>query len=141
LADSTAKPVKRALDKSGVAKSFYAVNNGDEAIAYLRGEGKYADRKEFPFPNILLLDLKMPGMDGFDILAWLQAHADCKVIPTIAFTSSAIDSDVHRVYVLGGNAYLVKPSGFHELVNLIQLTHQFWSQCQTPPPPPNERCS
>jgi CheY-like chemotaxis protein len=133
--------VKRAFEKSGVADFFRAVNDGKQAVAYLRGEGEFADRGKYMFPNVLLTDLKMPGMDGFGLLEWLQNHPDCKVIPTIAFTSSAIESDIHQVYVLGANAYIVKPNDFQELVNVIQLTYEFWSHCQTPVPPPRERCS
>jgi CheY-like chemotaxis protein len=88
----------------------------------------------------LLLDLKMPGMGGFDVLEWLRDHPQCKVIPTIIFSSSSMDSDIHQAYVLGANAYMVKPSSSGELVDLMQLTYQFWSRCQTPAPPVGERC-
>lgn len=133
--------VQKALEESGVGQFFHAVSDGKEAIAYLRAEGKFADRQKYPFPNVLLLDLKMPGMNGFDILRWLQNHPECKVIPSIAFSSSYLESDVHQVYVLGGNAFIAKPTRFNELVDLIQTTYKFWSRCQTPPPPPGERCA
>lgn len=132
--------VERALLRSGVSSNFYAVPNGREAIAYLQAEGKYANRQQFPFPNAVLMDLHMPGMDGFEVLRWLKNHPECKVIPTIIFSSSPVESDVHEVYVLGGNAYVTKPHDYNELVELIRLTYQFWSRCQVPQPPPGEKC-
>ena len=132
--------VQRALLQSGKGTLFKSVRDGREAVDYLSGEGQYGDRQKFFFPNALLLDLKMPGMDGFGVLEWLNEHPDCKVIPTIVFSSSAIESDVHRVYALGGNAYMVKPNNFEDLVGLIKLTFEFWSRCQTPLPPPEKRC-
>jgi CheY-like chemotaxis protein len=133
--------VQRAFEKSGVADFFQSVKDGSEAISYLRAEGAFSDRGKFPFPNVLLTDLKMPGMDGFALLEWLQRHHECKVIPTIALTSSSIESDIHQVYVLGCNAYIVKPNDFNELVKTIKITYDFWSRCQTPKPPPGERCA
>src|SRR5947209_15188198 len=132
--------VKRAFDRSGRSLYFASVSDGQQAIEYLRGQGQYGDRQQFPFPNVLLLDLKMPGMDGFALLEWLQEHTECKVIPTIALTSSSIERDIHAVYALGGNAYLVKPSSFNEMQAIVELIYQFWSRCETPHPPPGEKC-
>jgi CheY-like chemotaxis protein len=133
--------VHRALDASGVGDFFQGVSDGQEAIDYLRAEGQFANREQFPFPNILLVDLKMPGVDGFGLLKWLMAHPECKVIPTIIFSSSYIESDIHQAYVLGANAYIVKPCAAQELVELIQITYKFWARCQTPAPPPGQRCA
>lgn len=133
--------VQRALEASGVGRFFFGVRDGQEAIDYLEGIGAFADRKAYPFPNVLLLDLKMPRLAGFDVLKWLSAHPECKVIPTIMFSSSAMESDVHQSYVLGANAFMVKPTSPEELRNLIGLMYTFWSRCETPPPPPNERCA
>jgi CheY-like chemotaxis protein len=132
--------VQRALDASGVGKSFFGVSDGQAAIDCLQGNGRFADRLAHPFPNILLLDLKMYDVGGFDVLKWLAAHPDCKVIPTIMFSSSAVESDVHESYVLGANAYIEKPSSPDELRDLIQFMYSFWSRCQTPAPPPDGRC-
>src|SRR4051794_18128687 len=133
--------VKRALHKTGVELFFHAVADGLSAISYLRGEGEYSDREKFPFPNLLLTDLKMPRLDGFGILAWLQSHPECKVIPTIVFSSSALERDIHKAYVLGANAYLSKPNRLEELVDLILVTYKFWSRCETPVPPLGEKCA
>jgi CheY-like chemotaxis protein len=132
--------VKRALDKSEVPCVLHAVPDGSDAISYLRGEPPYANRTKFPFPNVLLCDLKMPKMNGFAVLRWLQAHPECKVIPTIIFTSSSLEKEIHQSYVLGANAYLVKPHSAEELAQTIQSLYHFWSRCQVPEPPPEERC-
>jgi CheY-like chemotaxis protein len=132
--------VQRALAASGVGSFFQGVGDGSEAIDYLRGKGSFGDRKEYPFPNVLLLDIKMPGLGGFDVLKWLGKHPECKVIPTIVFSSSGHESDIHESYVLGANAFMVKPTSADELAHLIQLTYEFWSHCETPAPPPGQRC-
>lgn len=132
--------VQRALEQSGVGRFFFGVNDGQEAINYLCLEGACTSRELYPFPNVLLLDLKMPRLSGFDVLKWLQTHPHCKVIPTIVYSSSAEDSDVHHAYALGANAYMVKPTSSDELVNQMQTLYKYWVQCQTPSPPPGQRC-
>jgi CheY-like chemotaxis protein len=133
--------VHRALDATRVGSFFQGVRDGQEAIDYLQAKGNFSNRSEFPFPNILLVDLKMPGMNGFELLNWLREHPACKVIPTIIFSSSAMESDVHEAYVLGANAFIVKPTSSDELSHLIELMYHFWSHCQTPAPPRHERCA
>jgi CheY-like chemotaxis protein len=133
--------VKRALEKSNVRHVLYSVSDGAEAIAYLTGEHQYSDRQKFLFPNVLLCDLKMPGMDGFAVLEWLQSHPQCRVIPTIVFSSSSHESDVHRSYVLGANAYLEKPTTMEGLAETIRSLYSFWTKCEIPLPPPGGHCS
>ena len=113
--------VHRAFELSAVGKFFHGVGDGQEAIDYLQAKGSVSDRQQYPFPNVLLLDLKMPVISGFGVLQWLLDHPACKVIPTIVFGSSAIESDVHQAYVLGANAFIVKPASADDLVRLIQL--------------------
>lgn len=132
--------VQRALEKSGVGKFFFGVSDGQEAIDYLCRAAPYESRERFPFPNVMLLDLKMPRVNGFDVLKWLQVHPHCKVIPTIIYSSSGEESDVHLAYVLGANAYMVKPISSEELVEQMQTLYKYWGQCQTPNPPTHERC-
>lgn len=132
--------VKRALDKSGLRHVIQSVNDGTEAVAYLQGLSPYSDRKRFPFPNILLCDLETPKMDGCELLRWLQAHPESKVIPTIAFSSSALEADVHQSYVLGANAYIEKPASPEALSDLIHHLHRFWRRCQVPEPPQGQKC-
>jgi CheY-like chemotaxis protein len=81
----------------------------------------------------------MPKVNGFDVLKWLQLHPHCKVIPTIVYSSSAEETDVHNAYILGANSYMVKPISSEELVEQIQTLYKYWGQCQTPAPPRGER--
>ena len=131
--------VRYALEKSGVGKGFVAVNDGLEAIDYLKAEGPFADRQKYPLPNMVLCDIKMPRMDGFEFLGWVKRHAGCSVIPTIVFSSSGMPDDVKKAYELGANAYIVKPTNLNELVEIIKKTCEFWEVCQRPPMP--EDCS
>jgi len=108
--------VRYALEKSGAGRKVYAVHDPMEAIGYLCGKGEYADRDRFPVPNVVLCDLKMPGMDGFDFLRWLKRHPDCSVIPTIIFSNSGLPSDVREAYRLGANAYIRKPSSLAQML-------------------------
>ena len=125
--------LQRALIRAGVTNPTYICRDGQEVINYLKGEGDYADRRKFAFPRMLILDLKMPLLSGFDVLRWLHGHPDCGVIPTIVLTSSSEDRDVIDAYRLGVNAYLVKPGNFDELTTLLKCVAEFWNRCKLPP--------
>src|SRR5215831_9692525 len=86
--------MRRAFENAGFLNPLVVVNNGEEAVQYLQGEGQYAQRDRFPLPGLLLLDLKMPLMDGFDVLAWLRAHPQFNSLPVVVLTSSKLDSDI-----------------------------------------------
>jgi len=125
--------IQRAMEQASVAHTLQAVANGEEGIAYLRGDGPYSDRMKYPVPNIILTDIKMPRMDGFEFLHWLRHHPEWSVIPTIVLSSSSIDSDVRRAYEAGANAYLRKPSSQAELAEIIRITSKYWCMCERPP--------
>lgn len=129
----------RALEKIGF-KNVRFVPDGEEAISYLRAQGKYANRNEFPFPNWLILDLKMPRKGGFEVLQWLNEHPDCSVVPTIIMTSSMIPSDVKRAYELGATTFFSKPHSQAELMALFQGLLDYWCRAETPAPPANRKC-
>src|SRR3954465_2385830 len=90
--------LRKALTRSGVTNPVQVAEDGVEAIAYLEGEGKYADRVQYPFPSVIFTDLKLPRVDAFGVLAWLRSHPDCSVIPLVVLTASAIDADVRKAY-------------------------------------------
>src|SRR6185436_8265559 len=92
------------------------VSDGREAIRYLKGEGKCVDREKYPLPNVILLDLKMPGMNGFEFLKWLRTESPDhhRLLPVIVMSSSALAQDVERAYTLGISAYMTKPVNFKE---------------------------
>jgi CheY-like chemotaxis protein len=119
--------VKMAFKKNDIPNPVQWVRDGLEAIAYLNGEGEFADRDCYPFPEVLILDLKMPRMNGLELLAWIRDHPEFKVIPTIIMSSSRLDSDVEKAYNLGVNTYMIKPSSFDELARMVKFAHDYWS--------------
>ena len=129
--------VKRATERAKAGHTLHAVKDGEEAIHYLRGEGMYADRQKFPVPNVILTDLKMPGMGGMELLKWLRTHPECGVIPTIVFSSSSVESDVRGAYKEGANSYITKPSTIEELSEVLRRLYDYWSVCECPPVPVN----
>jgi CheY-like chemotaxis protein len=114
--------LQAACQSAKVSFRFQAVDGGENALLYLQGGEPYANRAVFPFPDVLLLDLKMPGKSGFDVLEWLraQAHPPLQRLPVIVFTSSMHDEDAARAFQLGANAYFVKPSDFADLRHAVR---------------------
>src|SRR5579864_4283524 len=100
--------VRRATEQAGAEHWVHAVQDGEEAIRYLMGEGQYADREKFPAPNVILTDLKMPGMDGFAFLHWLRNNPRYSVIPIVVYSNSHLEEDVRAAYQAGANSYIVK---------------------------------
>jgi CheY-like chemotaxis protein len=119
--------MKMALRDTATGKPVHFVENGEEVVHYLEGRGKYNDRDVFAFPAMLLLDLKMPGMDGFDVLRWMQQNPDRRVIPTIVLSSSVLERDVKEAYSLGASAYLGKPADLNDLKAMLGDLFKFWA--------------
>jgi len=124
--------LKRALKKNGINNPVCTLPDGEEAISFLSGSGKYSDRVAHPFPRVIILDLKMPRKTGLEVLEWLRDHPKYRVIPTIVLTSSKLNEDVVRAYGLGANSYMVKPSSFEDLQKLMKTAHEYWSLCLKP---------
>jgi CheY-like chemotaxis protein len=101
--------MRHSLQKAKCQNPLQEVNNGEEAIAYLKGEGGYTDRLKFPFPVVMLLDLNMPKATGFDVLAWVRSQPKLKRLAIIIVTASMRDTDADRAYDLGATGFLVKP--------------------------------
>src|SRR5215210_2821652 len=110
--------IGQAFRNKGFANLAMICGDGEQAVAYLDGRGEFADREAFPFPDVLFTDLKMPRMNGFDLLKWIQAHPECALLPTVVLSSSADPKDVDRAYELGANAFLVKPDRLKTLENI-----------------------
>ncbi|HYG23607.1 MAG TPA: response regulator [Verrucomicrobiae bacterium] len=117
---------QHACQKAGVGFELQSVNDGDQAIAYLRGTDAFSNRQQHPFPHLILLDLKMPRLSGFDVLAWLRNEGNIKQTPVIILTSSNHETDIKRAYELGANSYLVKPVGFDALVEVAKTIYGYW---------------
>jgi CheY-like chemotaxis protein len=128
--------LQRAFQKAGLRDTLRVVRDGEQAIQYLSGQGPYANRERHPLPFLVLLDLKMPGLDGFEVLQWARAEPDLKRLLIVVLTSSHLQSDVDRAYELGANSYLVKPVEFSEMVNLIQRFEAYWTELNRIPTSP-----
>jgi CheY-like chemotaxis protein len=128
--------IQRAFQKAGLGNVLKVVPDGAEAIDYLSGRGNYTDRDKFPLPFLLLLDLKMPGTDGFEVLQWLRGDPDIKRLLVVVLTSSELQEDVDRAYELGANSYLVKPVEFDSMVTLIKRFEAYWTEINRTPTSP-----
>ena len=130
--ENDAMLLKMAFKKNNILNPLHWVKDGLEAIAYLNGEGVYADHELYPFPEVLIVDLKMPRMSGLELLQWIRDHPNYKVIPTIIMSSSQQDSDIDKAYALGANTYMIKPSSFDELARMARLAHEYWAASVKP---------
>jgi CheY-like chemotaxis protein len=125
--------VKRAFTEINVHCTFQVLKNGQEVIDYLNGEEQYADRDEYPMPMMILMDLKMPVMDGFEVLSWIRSRPGIKVIPTIIFSSSDLPLDITRAYELGANSFMTKSVTYDGLLLKLQTLSQYWLEhCKHP---------
>src|SRR5947208_17166337 len=118
--------IRRAFTKALIANPFYVVRNGEEAIAYFKGEGRFANRAEYPLPSLLLLDLRMPRKDGYEVLQWIRSHPGVRKLRIVVLTTSDDIQDVNRAYQLGANSFLVKPVDFSNFVELTQSIKGYW---------------
>ena len=125
--------IRRSLNQAHVFNPLQIVGNGEEVIAYLSGEGKFANRDEFPLPSLLLLDLKMPRMDGFQVLQWIRRQTSLKALRVIVLTSSADIRDVNLAYQLGANSFLVKPMDFENFVEIGKFLNDYWLRADQEP--------
>jgi CheY-like chemotaxis protein len=122
-----------AMEDAGVESHLSVVRDGREAIAYLKGDGKFANRQEFPLPGLVLLDLRLPHVPGLDVLKWIRGQSGFAQLPVIVYSSSDQDSDVESAYSLGANAYLVKTSRPAERVEIVRRIKRYWLDMNGPP--------
>ena len=108
-------------------------HSGDEAIAYMIGEGKFADRQLYPFPSLIITDLRMENGDGFDVLEFLQNNPAWNVVPRLMFSSSGNSDDVRTAYMLGASAYHIKPLALLELERRMRSIVEYWAGSEVPP--------
>jgi len=112
---------------------LYVVRDGEEAIDFLKGEGKFSNRDEYPLPDLLLLDLKMPRIDGFEVLKWVRQESGLNSLRIIVLTSSQHMADVNAAYRLGANSFLVKPLDFDRFVETSRSLSRYWLNLDRPP--------
>jgi CheY-like chemotaxis protein len=124
--------LEHAFRKLNVGYRIQPLQNGSEALALIKGEGVYADRKAYPFPSFILTDLKMPGGDGFEILSYLKQHPEILIVPVVMLSGSDDPDDVRQAYSLGASSFIVKPHGVDGLEGIVQKLHYYWSECEVP---------
>lgn len=121
-----------ALRRAGIVNPLQFVSDGEEAIDYLCQRGRFTDRLQFPFPSVVILDIKMPRFSGLEVLHWLRDHPECSIIPSIVLSASAEPQDVQQAYELGASTYFQKPPSIEELTELMRTINQYWNQAARP---------
>lgn len=124
--------MERAFRNLGIKSPIQLLSSGDEAISYMKGEGRYADRQKYAYPSFILTDLKMAHGDGFAVLAFLKRNPDWVIIPTVVFSGSASPADIKKAYRLGASSFHTKPVAHSDLVKLLSTLHEYWMTCDVP---------
>jgi len=126
--------VKRAFKMVNIPTPLQVVTDGEEAISYLRGHGKYANRKAFPLPTLIVMDIRMPRRDGFEVLERVRtSDQPFRRIPIVIVSASENPADINRAYELGANAYMIKPVNFRAVEHLFETITNYWGlECAKP---------
>lgn len=118
--------LRRALDRASIEVPLQVVPDGEQAIAYLKGVGKFANRAEYPLPDLFLLDLKMPRMNGFEVLQWLRQQPSLAPLRTIVLTTSEDIDDINQAYAMGANSFLTKPLDILDFRHTLHAMFNYW---------------
>jgi CheY-like chemotaxis protein len=127
--------IRMALSKDNLPGTFHIVRNGQEAIDYLKGQGKFENRSTYPFPDLMVLDVKMPQVTGFEALQWLRNHPACASMPVVMLSGSESKEDIEQAYRLGANSYFSKPPTVNALTALLRALVHYWWLCERPMSP------
>ena len=123
---------QHAMKNAGVANPVQVARDGQQAIDYLRGTGKFANRDKYPFPSLVLLDLKLPYVMGLDVLKWIRQESN-PALTVLMLTASGEDADILTAYRLGANGFLTKPSEAKKLQEMVRAIRDFWLTHNTLP--------
>ncbi|HET7625482.1 MAG TPA: response regulator [Verrucomicrobiae bacterium] len=118
--------VRRAIEIAGVKAGLHVVRDGQEAVDYLAGVNSFSDRVRHPFPKLMLLDLRMPRLDGFEVLGIVRNKLHFTRLPVIVLTNSENPADIKRAYELGATSYFCKPDSVEGLDEMIHVLHAYW---------------
>lgn len=118
--------IKRTFRQSYIGNPLQVVKTYRDALQYMKGEGIFANRKEYPLPILILLDLNLPDGSGLDFLKWIGEKKDYKKIPVIVLTCSQDNEDINKSYELGANSYIVKPVKFGRLIDMVKSLENYW---------------
>lgn len=132
--------MKRALKSADISNPLQVAEDGQQAVDYLAGTGRFEDRDRFPLPCLVLLDLKLPGKDGLEVLQWIREQPDLKSLIVIILTTSRENRDIDQSYALGANSFLVKPPRADTLAEMMRALKSYWlafNQFSEPSPAPH----
>ncbi len=118
--------VREALTESRLTHDLHTVTDGEELMDYLKWRGKYADKNIAPRPGLILLDLNMPRKDGREALKEIKADIQLRKIPIVVLTTSKAEEDIHSTYDLGANSFIIKPTTFASLVEVMRTIGKYW---------------
>lgn len=124
--------LKRACQRAKVGFNLHVAEDGEVAVEYLTGQGQFADRQKYPWPDLILLDLKMPRKGGFEVLEWLKTNHECRRIPVAVFTSSTNTQDIDGAMNHGADCYIAKPLKYEALVSVISVIDAALREKQEP---------
>jgi two-component system response regulator len=139
--------ILKGFERAGFDNKVVNLGDGEEALLYLKGLGKYSNRIKYPIPALILLDVKMPKVDGFSVLRWIRQHPEWQCLPVIILSTSFYGPEIIRAYELGANSFLTKPSDFHEYMAAIRNLARYWLEDNVLPspgpfvPPPESQAS
>jgi CheY-like chemotaxis protein len=126
--------MQHAWTKANVSHALQVVTDGEQALAYLAGTDKYANRAEFPLPCLVLLDLKLPRVGGLDVLQWIRGQSAVPMMPVIVLSSSNHPEDIRAAYTRGANSFIMKPPQTEGLIQMVASLNDFWlGRSQLPP--------
>ena len=118
--------LENAFEQTGMAGALRVARDGQEAVSYLLGQDAFADRRLYPRPSVVLLDLKLPRKSGLEVLQWRQGQPSLKSLPVVVLTSSQSNSDIAKAYELGANSYLVKPIDSQAQLEMVKAIRLYW---------------
>ena len=124
--ENYAELLKCTLRQARIERQLEHVFDGAEAMAYLKGEGKYHDRSKYPIPAVILADIKMPKVNGLELLQWVRQQPDIAHLPVVVLTASDEIRDVKKAYSIGANSFLVKPPHVEDLKELLTMLDTYW---------------
>ena len=130
-----ARLIMRAIERVKIPARVVHVKNGDDAVSYLAGTEQYGDRKKYPLPYLVLMDVKLPRRWGLEVLQWMRGQkSGVERVPVVMLTSSQEAVDIRRAYDFGVNSYLVKPENTEQLLRMVSVLKEYWFSLNQAPP-------
>jgi CheY-like chemotaxis protein len=130
---SDAALMLRGFEQAHVANPIIHLKNGDDVLRYLAGKAQYSDRSKYPLPALILLDLKIPGTTGIQLLQWMRVQGEINRIPVVVLTNDDNPATIDAAYDLGANSYLVKPGKPAEIARMVETIQRYWVKLNEPP--------